>query len=343
MARPGPREARRAGDGPTLAELILAYMRHVLAYYVDPDGGPTSEVTCIKEALKPARQLYGHTPAADFGPLALKAIRRGMIDARLARTTINARVGRIRQMFKWAVAEELVESSVHHGLTAVVGLRAGRTEAREPDPILPVPDEHVEAVLPFLTPQIRAMVQVQALCGARPGEIVQMRTGDLDRSGPVWTFTPRRHKTQGRGKRRTIALGPRAQVILAPWLRADPEAFLFSPAEAMAALSVERRAARKSPMTPSQAARRPKAKPKRTPTDRYDAGAYRRAIARACVKAGVPTWHPHQLRHTVATRVRAAFGLESAQYVLGYAKASTTEIYAEANLEKAVQVMREVG
>jgi integrase len=112
------------------------------------------------------------------------------------------------------------------------------------------------------------MVQVQALCGARPGEIVQIRTGDLDRSAAVWTFTPRRHKTQGRGKRRTIALGPRAQAVLPPWLKADSEAFLFSPVEAMAALSQERRGARKSPMTPSQAARRPKAKPKRTPADR---------------------------------------------------------------------------
>jgi integrase len=131
--------------------------------------------------------------------------------------------------------------------------------------------------------------------------------------------------------------------VLLPWLRADPEAFLFSPAEAMDALSARRRAARRSPLTPSQAARRPKADPRNAPKDRYTTAAYRRAIARACEQAAVPAWHPHQLRHSVATRVRAAFGLESAQHVLGHAKASTTEIYAEASLAKAVEAMQAVG
>jgi hypothetical protein len=38
--------------------------------------------------------------------LALKAVRERMIAAGLCRSTINANVGRVRRMFRWAVAEE---------------------------------------------------------------------------------------------------------------------------------------------------------------------------------------------------------------------------------------------
>ena len=54
-------------------------------------------------------------------------------------------------------------------------------------------------------------------------------------------------------------------------------------------------------------------------------------------------WHPNQLRHTVATEVRARFGLEAAQAVLGHAKADVTQVYAERDLSKAAEVMRQIG
>jgi integrase len=343
----GGRGRAAAGD-PSVAALILAYYQHALSYYVDADGAATSEVGCILEAIRPLRRLYGHTLARDFGPLALKAVRVAMVELGWARTTVNGAVGRIRRLFRWAIANELAPPSVYHGLQAVTGLRAGRTTAREPEPVRPVPEEHVRAVLPLLTPPLRAMVEVQALCGARPGEIVQIRGEDLDRTGPVWTFTPARHKTKAQGKRRTIALGPKAQAILLPWLKADLAAYVFSPAESMAALQAEHRAGR--PAKPKRTAarrrgrgRRAKPLPTRAPGAAYTVDTYRRAIARACERAGVPAWTPHRLRHSVATRIRAEFGLESAQHVLGHAKASTTEIYAEASLAKAAAAMRELG
>ena len=54
-------------------------------------------------------------------------------------------------------------------------------------------------------------------------------------------------------------------------------------------------------------------------------------------------WTPLQLRHTAATEIRARFGLEAAQVVLGHARADTTEIYAERDLAKARGVMAEIG
>jgi len=93
--------------------------------------------------------LYGLTPAADFGPQSLKAVRRHMIsEQHLCRNVVNRRIGRIKRVFKWAVAEELVPPSTFHGLQALAGLRFGRTEARETEPVKPVDDQHVDATCP---------------------------------------------------------------------------------------------------------------------------------------------------------------------------------------------------
>jgi integrase len=77
--------------------------------------------------------------------------------------------------------------------------------------------------------------------------------------------------------------------------------------------------------------------------DHYDTGSYRRAIARACKEAKVPTWHPHQLRHNAATAVRKQFGLEGAQLMLGHSSADVTQIYAEVDREKALAIAAKIG
>jgi hypothetical protein len=68
----------------SIAELIARYKVHVESYYRSPSGLPTGEAQTIRHALKPLRKLYGSTPAADFGPLKLKALRETMIDPTLA-------------------------------------------------------------------------------------------------------------------------------------------------------------------------------------------------------------------------------------------------------------------
>jgi integrase len=54
-------------------------------------------------------------------------------------------------------------------------------------------------------------------------------------------------------------------------------------------------------------------------------------------------WHPHQLRHNAATRLRREFGIEAARVILGHRSAGITEIYAEADMEKGKKIMGEVG
>ena len=53
----------------------------------------------------------------------------------------------------------------------------------------------------------------------------------------------------------------------------------------------------------------------------------------------IPDWHPHQLRHAVATGLRREFGLDFARAVLGHSSPVVTEVYAELDEAKAREAM----
>ena len=368
-----------SGSDLTVSEIVAKYWLHAQIYYRRPDGTPGNELVKVKTATAPLVRLYGRTPANAFGPLALDAVRAEMITFGWCRESVNSQIGRVKMLFKWAVAKEMIPSSVHHGLTAVAGLQRGRTAARESTPVRPVAMVAVEQTIPHLSPTIAAMVRLQLLTGARPGEICSLRTRDIDQSGEVWTITPADHKTAHHGHARTIHVGPHARVVLLPFLNlAAPDAFIFSPAAAESDRLARLHEARKTPIS---CGNRPgtnrRLRPKRKAGDRYDVAGYRRAIARACDIAfpapaplarqeietlshwqnrltseqrqrladwqSAQRWHPHQLRHTAATAIRKQFGLEAAQFVLGHTTLKMTEIYAERNADAAKAVAAAIG
>ena len=233
----------------TVAELIQQYRRHAEQYYRGPDGKRTCEVENVRKACRIVRTLYGDSLAKDFGPLALQAVRGVFIDKGYCRTSINRDIGRIKLMFKWGVSRELLPPSVFQGLATVGGLRIGRSGAKESEPVKPVPQAFIDAALQHVPPTVAALINLQLLTAARPGELLSMRTCDLDMSGRIWTFTPASHKNAHRGHRRTIYLGPQAQAVVQPFLKTDLQAFIFSPREAVAGLRMARRAARKTPLS----------------------------------------------------------------------------------------------
>ncbi|WP_417851297.1 tyrosine-type recombinase/integrase [Thalassoglobus sp.] len=340
--------------------ILLAYWKYAETYYVR-DGETTKELEGMRDALRPVRKLYGHTPAADFGPKALKAVRDHMIDVQdLCRTEINKRIGRIKRAFKWAVSEELIPPSISHGLSTVKGLMKGRSRARESERVKPVPDAHVDAVLPYLPPQIVGMIELQRLTGMRPGEVVLLRPCDLDKSlGEVWIYRPQRHKNMWRDHVRAIALGPRCQEILAPFLARADEDYCFSPQEAqqwrMEHRQTHQKKERQTPIYPSELKAREKAKqarrkrkPKRPKGAHYTTHSFWKALQYGFVKAekaGVELvrWHPHQLRHSRGTDLRRKYGIEASRVSLGHARLEATEIYAEQNLQLAIEIAKEAG
>ena len=137
-------------------------------------------------------------------------------------------------------------------------------------------------------------------------------------------------------------IGPRGQELLKPCLKADDGAYLFSAAEAMEERRAEQRANRKSRVQPSQVARS-KARPAKSPGERHTVGSYCRTIQVACLKAGEAPWHPHQLRHSAATEIRRRFGLEASRVILGHEDIRATQIYAEADQNRGVEIMRQIG
>jgi integrase len=122
----------------------------------------------------------------------------------------------------------------------------------------------------------------------------------------------------------------------------DPTAPLFSPKEGREEWYRSVRANRKSKVQPSQKNRKVK-NPKRKPGDRYNPESYGHAVEKAAEKAGVPHWHPNQLRHTFASEIRRRFGLEAAQVLLGHSRADVTQVYAERNHTLAAKVAAEIG
>jgi site-specific recombinase XerD len=366
--------ARVTGQEFTVNEVMLAYVRFAGEYYRHPDGRPTSEFNNIKLALRPLKELYGHTPVAAFDALALEAVRGRMVAAGRCRNRVNKDVARVKRLFRWAASKKLVSASVYQELQTVQGLRAGRSAAKDTAPVKPVADAVVEATLPHLSRQVAAMVRLQRLTGMRPGEVTVLRGIDLEMSGPVWLYRPGSdkgkhgaHKNAYRGQDRVVPIGPRGQEVLRPWLRLNLEEYLFQPREARAWWDAERRRKRKTPMTPSQAARRPKRNPKRRPGERYTGCTYPQAVAKAvlaantaracepckrlrpeercsaCRSAAVPHWYPNQLRHAKATEIRREAGLDAARVVLGHRSPQITEVYAEIDVNKAAEVMERLG
>jgi integrase len=300
-------------------------------YYRRPDGTPIKEAKNFRDALRPLKRFYGGLPAAQFGPVALRAVREEMVRRGWCRTHVNRQVNRLRHVFKWAAGRELVSASVYHALQAVEGLKAGRSEARESAAVAPVDEAHALAAAELMSPPVKAMVELQLLTG-----------------------------------------------VLQPLLKPDMQEFIFSPADAVEAMRVKRRAARKTPQScgnrPGTNVRR---RPRRKPGLRYTVESYAHAIYHACDKAFPPpeplarrkgetradwkarlcaderkalgAWrkahrfHPHQLRHTAATRIRKQFTLDAAQVILGHNQVAATQVYAEKNVEAARRVMAAVG
>ena len=149
-----------------VAEVMAAYIKFARGYY-RKNGKVTRECEMIVECCRFIKPLYSRTPAVEFGPLALKAVRNAMIEADHSRKHINKNVERIRRMFKWAAAEELIPASVPQALAMVSGLRKGRSAARE-GPILPVDDATVAATLPHLPEVVADMVAIARLPGCDP-------------------------------------------------------------------------------------------------------------------------------------------------------------------------------
>jgi hypothetical protein len=205
-------EAETAPDGPskiTVEEIINDYRKWAQSYYTP------SEYNTISMALRVLRQLYGTVAAETFGPKSLRIVREAMVRGdststpprvAWARPHVNKQVHRICAMFKWAAGQELLPVSIYHQLKTLEPLKKGRCNAREPEPVRPVPELLIDPLKVFVSDQVWAIIQLQRLTGARCGELFKLRPMDLNReqNSGVWTWAPPEHKTAHHGHKRII-------------------------------------------------------------------------------------------------------------------------------------------
>ena len=126
--------------------------------------------------------------------------------------------------------------------------------------------------------------------------------------------------------------------MVAPFLaKTETEGYLFSPKRAQDWRHAQCKTRRRDNQKPSRR------KTKRVIGDHYTRCSYRRCVQRACEENDIPVFTMHAIRHTAGTRIRKEFGLEAAQLLLGHAKADVTQVYAETNAAKAVEVARKIG
>ncbi len=130
--------------------------------------------------------------------------------------------------------------------------------------------------------------------------------------------------------------------MLRPYLERDAETYCFSPRESELWRRAKQRLVRQTKVQPSQLDRTLPI-PKRRPGAVYVRSHYTKAIRQTCQRHGIPHWHPNQLRHAAATKLRKQFGLEAAQVCLGHSRADVTQVYAERNSDLAAKAMSVMG
>lgn len=339
----------------TMAGLAMAYLSHAKNRY-----STGNEFANIKLALGPVDALYADLPVNEFGPKQYRACRDWWVRKAVSRQYINKQSKRLIAILKWGVGEGLVPVEIYQTVKCVDPLRSGRTSAKEALPIRPVDDSVVDATLPHLPPVVADMIRFQRLSGCRPGEVCKITPAMVDRSNDVWEIRLVAHKNAWRGKQRTIYVGPKAQEVLRPYLLRGADAACFSPIEATKQRRQTKHAAR---VTPLSCGNRPGTKhtenPQRTPSEFYCTQSFYNAIRYACRKAfPAPKelnkadaakwnrehcWAPNQLRHSAGTAIRKEFGLEGSQVILGHSEITTTQIYAEADRARAIEIVGRVG
>ncbi len=342
----GKLKFKSAGVDIAVAKFLRRYFAWAQVHY----GIKSRDFSHLARAAHPLRERYGRRALCTIGPLRLKKVRDDMVAAGWSRTHVNAQFRRLRSIFKWGVENELVKARHLEALQAIQPLKQGKTTAPEKPKVRPIAWSVASQVLPYVTPTVATMIEVQYLTAMRSSELCTMRIIDIDFQEHVWIYWPEDHKNKHRGKLKPICLGPCAQALLIPYLQVPADQFLFGPRTATRERNSLRRAVAKNKQYGKKVGSRFR------PTlfrERYFNDTYRKAIGYGFEKlegvlqaAGTvklpERWHPHRLRHTRATSTRELYGREGAEAQLGNT-AEAAEIYAEKSLPLAIRIALETG
>jgi integrase len=232
----------------------------------------------------------------------------------LARTYVNKLVGVVQILYRQAAVRGEVSAAKAAEVCMLPPLEY-QEGGRETAARLPALAADVSALLASLREPWLTLCRLQAATGMRPGEALAFRWDSVSRSHDqpvnveaggnvvtvsavtvgetvVWIYAPGKHKTRRKRKARLIALGVKAQAILAPWL--DRPGYTFGTKKGKRARN----------------------------TDDYG-----KEIRRRCRRLGITPWTPHQLRHGFATAAAQTGDPADLQAQLGHSSAAMTAHY----------------
>ncbi len=255
--------------------------------------------------------LFPELDSQDVACSHVEAYQISLVQRNLAVNTINDYLARLKTIFRWAARNKYMPAQNLLFFDMLDRVDNTWPGVRQTDKVKPVTTEQINEILRVVPDTVKALIRFQFYSACRPSEARLLRLCDIEMSGAVWFYCPPKHKTSHQGKQRRIPLGPLAQHVIESQPIVDPTSYLFHSGD---------------------------------PSRPYKKDSYSRAIRRACERAGIdPHWTPNQIRHTAATRIRAEYGIEVAQVVLGHSHVRTTEIYAEKNLALASKAVLQMG
>lgn len=278
----------------TVAEVAARF----LAYSETSTDRSKRETKNFEYSFAPLLALFASTPAAEFGAKALGQVQAEMVRLQWSARVTNRRIVRIRTAWRWAETQELVPDGRWANLRSLRGLR---TKA-SPRPAIHL--EQIRLILSHLPFTARDLVLVQYWSGMRPAEARTMRIEHIDRSGPIWVFTPLDdagspdHKNDWRqgDTGRHVLLGPKCQAVLKRRLTGKTAGYVFE-----------------------------------TSSERcYTDMSYAQTVRKACAAAGGVAFTPYALRHGAKQRITRELGLDAARAFLGQKSLGTTNLYAAA-------------
>lgn len=257
-------------------------------------------------------ELFGDRPADEFDAMLFDRFKAELVKREYSRAYGNRLIAITKAAFKYAMQRRLIPPEQFILIDSVDLLTAKEAPTKT---VEPVDDAIVDLTLPHLSNDFADMVRFIRATGCRPGEARLMRVRDIDRQN--WLLTLPQHKTASKGKVRIVPIPAvvREHFVhesLTPRLLKPASGFVFSP----------------------------DGDGKRS----YQKRSLGQAIMRVCEdNEDIPHWHAYQLRHTRATEVRAMYGVEVAQVMLGHTRIDMTQHYAGVTKEKVVEVGKLLG
>lgn len=294
-----------------LPELLKSYLR---CRNSDPLRNPLDrrDENNTKRAFALLQECFPHADSSDIDGNTLQSFqiflvqKKGKGGALFSRDYCNTLLKFTKTVFFWATTQTppIISEARAFSLSKVKALKPS-PKVRENKRRKDVPKKYITDLLPHLPLVIADMLRLQYLHGMRPGEVCNIRADEIDfdyENGKCWLYQPEKHKTACSGLQRTFMFGRQSQEILKKYLVLPTQEHLF----------LNRL---KNPFT----------------TAVYD-----RAIKKIIDRLGMKKFTPYQVRHTTATEIDTAFGLDGARAVLGHANSSMTRRYVH-NDEKTIQ------